>query len=212
MFYYPLRPWDSNVLFDPLAARLGQPGAACGQAFAVIFRKSRTRRGFLARLRMVSATARPRAFMRPMAKRRSRVMFSGPCPVRMRWRSNPFRRDRLPSRQLDCDRHDGRASKRTPGQAAEADPRPSSRARLPRRAEGREQDAAAPQAPGAGARRPVRRDVDEDHRCGRGARTGTASARSPPPSQTRTNIRWTISPASTTEGGGLRRCSRRPKL
>ena len=45
-----------------------------------------------------------------------------------------------------------------------------------------------------------------------GARTGTASARSPPPSQTRTNIRWTISPASTTEGGGLRRCSRRPKL
>ena len=53
-----------------------QAGAARGQALAVILRKSRTRRGFLAKRRMVSATASPRALMRPMAKRRSRVMFS----------------------------------------------------------------------------------------------------------------------------------------
>ena len=62
----------------------------------------------------------------------------------------------------------------------------------------------APLSPGDGSTRST---------CGcSDARTGTASARSPPPSQTRTNIRRTISPASTTEGGGLRRCSRRPKL
>ena len=38
---------------------------------------------------MVSATASPRVLMRPMAKRRSRVMFSGPWPERMRLRTRP---------------------------------------------------------------------------------------------------------------------------
>ena len=72
-----------------------QAGAARGQALAVILRKSRTRRGFLAKRRMVSATASPRALMRPMAKRRSRVMFSGPCPVRIRLRSSSKDQSRM---------------------------------------------------------------------------------------------------------------------
>ena len=72
-----------------------QPGAGRGAALLVIFRKSRTRRGFLARVRMVSATASPRALMRPMAKRRSRVMFCGPWPVRMRLRSSSKLQSRM---------------------------------------------------------------------------------------------------------------------
>ena len=73
----------------------GQPGAGRGATLSVIFRKSRTRRGFLARVRMVWATASPRALMRPIAKRRSRVMFSGPCPVRMRLRSSSKLQSRM---------------------------------------------------------------------------------------------------------------------
>ena len=47
------------------ATRRGaQAGAGRGQALAVILRKSSTRRGFLAKRRMVSATASPRALVK----------------------------------------------------------------------------------------------------------------------------------------------------
>ena len=75
--------------------RGGQAGAARGRALAVMFRKSRTRRGFLDRLRMVSATPSLRPCMRSIAKRRSWVMCSGPCPVRMRLRSSSKLQSRM---------------------------------------------------------------------------------------------------------------------
>ena len=65
-----------------MAPEGGQPGAGRGATLSVILRESSTRLGFLARLRMVPATASPRPLMRPMAKCRSRVMFSGPWPER----------------------------------------------------------------------------------------------------------------------------------
>ncbi len=73
----------------------GQPGAGRGTTLSVIFRKSRSRLGFLARLRMVSATASSRPLMRPMAKRRSRVMFSGPWSERIRLRSSSKLQSRM---------------------------------------------------------------------------------------------------------------------
>ncbi len=73
----------------------GQPGAGRGPVFAVIFRKSGTRPGFLARLRMVSATASRRPLKRPMAARRGRVMFSEPWPDRMRLRSSSKLQSRM---------------------------------------------------------------------------------------------------------------------
>ena len=63
------------------ASRRAVSRARLGATLSVIFRKSSTRLGFLARLR-VSATASLRPLM-TMAKRLS-VMFSGPWPERMR--------------------------------------------------------------------------------------------------------------------------------
>ena len=57
-------------------------------------RPSIARRGFLASLRMVSATPSLRPLMRPMAKRRGRVRSSGPWPVRMRLRPSSKLRSR----------------------------------------------------------------------------------------------------------------------
>ena len=70
-----------------------RPGVAgqrlgSGCVLAVILRKSKTQRTFLLSFRRVWATSSPRALMRPMAKRRRRVVFSGPLPVRMRLRSS----------------------------------------------------------------------------------------------------------------------------
>ena len=58
---------------DGCGPESGQPGTARRAVLSVILRKSGTQRGFLARWRMISATASLLVLMTPMAKRRSRV-------------------------------------------------------------------------------------------------------------------------------------------
>ncbi len=79
-----------------VSAPTARPGASGGQAggtdgrgraLPAVFRKPGARRASRPSLRIVSATAGPRALTGPIAKRRSRVVLSSPWPVRMRLRS-----------------------------------------------------------------------------------------------------------------------------
>ncbi len=116
---YPARAEGGRAEDGWERGRRGQPGAGAGAALSVILSQSSSRLGFLARVRMVSATASPRALMRPMAKRRSRVMFSGPWPERIRLRSSSKLQSRMwwVASMVQCPRW--RASRRCGGAAPE---------------------------------------------------------------------------------------------